>query len=831
LRLIRLTRGCRIEHNESNVEHPKVYLLDGARSVYVEAPVEYGTSHLADAFLERSPEGYHRVWIELGKEVMDRPAAVGNAFSDAMQAALGLLLPLGMDWQVLTELWSKQAHLFQPMTIAITGADRAPGFVTRLMDCSSVEDHWFLAGENLDEFDLRQAERSLHASDLCLSEEDFSPAFVEQVGQEALNRAIEESEGVFERLLIRLHQEGVIPEPVRPSSRGPRLLLPEPVALNPEEALSHLIEKGFWKEALAIATSHAKERAGEILAAGAGYYFLGHGDASGLYEILLNLVERGYADEEVLLWLVGAAQRLGKHEGLRDTVEAYLAKNEAPRLRAVYAGSLAPRELRLREARRAAAARKDEITLYFLGSELRDTELLLEALRLAEKRGSTYAAIRNAKALGIAFSQKGRLLEAHHYKRYAYTLMQSERLVDPIARITAVNSYLYSGLLLGNPEPGLIEELTAFVNQHALGGWWRAAMTTLIEYSWVKGDLEEARNILDRLWGRAARKDRALLAPFAAHALRSWGEPRLALDLAREALTFSHEGSEFARAQAETALGMAKFGEKKEASLEHLERAHGAFSKMSVEPPYKLKFYLVAALHALGRQEEAQGILRQVSPLVTALHDSALQLFLPPEALPLLGRAAKLSFNFLGGCHALLEGAPLELRLSYAEILTLLALHPNGLSLGELAALYRDSVSLSTVKSTLSRLREIVPLASKPYRIAVEWSADFVRLVELVRSGRVTQALDMYQGPLLPGSAAPGIEEQRIVIEETLRAAVLDRGDGPQVFNLAERLRDDLEVWEAARDRLLPGDSRRVIAEAQVRRLQKDYGLNRLPII
>jgi len=191
----------------------------------------------------------------------------------------------------------------------------------------------------------------------------------------------------------------------------------------------------------------------------------------------------------------------------------------------------------------------------------------------------------------------------------------------------------------------------------------------------------------------------------------------------------------------------------------------------------------------------------------------------------LLGRAAKLSFNFLGGCHALLEGTPLELRLSYAEILTLLALHPNGLSLGELAALYRDSVSLSTVKSTLSRLREIVPLASKPYRIAIEWSADFVRLVELVRSGRVTQALDLYQGPLLPGSTAPGIEEQRTVIEETLRAAVLDRGDGPQVFNLAERLREDLEVWEAARDRLLPGDSRRVIAEAQVRRLQRDYGL------
>ncbi|WP_457638334.1 hypothetical protein [Oceanithermus sp.] len=562
-----------------------------------------------------------------------------------------------------------------------------------------------------------------------------------------------------------------------------------------------------------------------MLAAGAGYYYLARGEALQLYKILLNQVQRGHADEEVLLWLVGAAQRLGKHEELRDTVETYLEEYEAPRLRAVYSGSLPPHRLRLREARRAAAALKDELTLYFLGSEMRDTDMLLEALRLAEKSGSTYAAIRNANALGIALSQKGRLLEAHHYKRYAYDLLQSERLVDPIARLTTANSYLYSGLLLGNPEPGLAEELSAFVNQHALGSWWRAAMTTIIEYSWTRGDLEGARNKLDRLWGRTARKDRALIAPFTAHALRSWGEPDRALDLAREAVTFSHEGGGFARAQAETALGIALFGKQKEASLEHLEKARGIFSKISVEPPCKLKFYLAAALHAMGRPEESQSILREVSPLATALHDSALQLFLPPDALPLLNRGTKLNLSFLGGCRALLEGTPLELRLSYAEILALLALHPSGLSLGELAAMYRDSVSLSTVKSALSRLREIVPLASKPYRIAVAWSADFVRLLELVRDKMVAQALDLYQGPLLPRSAAPGIEEQRAVIEETLRAAVLDRGDSPQVFNLAERLGDDLEVWEAARDRLLPGDSRRVIANAQVRRLQKDYGI------
>lgn len=794
--------------------------------IWVEAPRDYGTAHLAEAFLELAPEDHQRIWIELRREALENPVAVGNAFSDAMYTALGLLLPSGMEWGVLTALWAKQAHLFQPMSVAVTGADHAPKFVQRLLELSSEEDRWFLTGENLTKLDSYEAELILQVDDLRLSEKDFSPSFVEAAGQKALTRAIKESQGAFEQLLIRLHREGVAPEPMRPSPRGPRLLTPQPVVLSTEGALSHLIEKGFWKEALELAASAAQERVGDVLAKGAGYHFIGRGNASELYKILLNVVHSSHVDEETLLWLVGAAQRLGKHESLCATVETYLSEHEAPRLRAVYAGSLAPHELRLKEARRAAAAREDELTLYFLGRELQDSDILLKALRLAEKAGDTYAAIRNANALGVAYSRKGQLLEAHHYKRYAYTLLQSERVVDPIARLTTTNSYLYSGLLLGNPEPALFEELTAFTGQHTLGSWWRAAMTTLIEYSWTRGDLERARSMLEQLWSRTPRRDRPLLAPFAAHALRSWGEPQRALDLAREALTFSYEGGTFARAQAEAALGIALFGKQDEASLGHLEGARSAFSSLSIEPPHKLMFYLAAVLHTLGRNEEALSILREASPLLSALHESVLQLFMPPEALPLIGRGTRLTLTFLGGCHALLEGAPLELRLSYAEILALLALHPNGLSLGELAAHYRDSVSLSTVKSTLSRLREIVPLASKPYRIAAEWTADFVRLVELVRSGMVAQALELYQGPLLPGSASPGVEEYRTVVEETLRAAVLDRGDGPLVFNLAERLRDDLEVWEAARDRLLPGDSRKVIAEAQVRRLQRDYGLD-----
>ncbi|HGY09602.1 MAG TPA: hypothetical protein ENK37_06070, partial [Oceanithermus profundus] len=210
------------------MEHPKARLLQGAHRVWVEAPEDYGTAHLAEAFLELAPEGHQRIWIELRSEALEDPVAVGNAFSDAMYTALGLLLPSGMEWGVLTALWAKQAHLFQPMSVAITGADQAPEFVTRLMELSSEEDRWFLAGENLAEFDSHQSGIILQVDDLRLSEEDFSPSFAEKAGQEALARAIRETQGAFERLLVQLHQEGAVPEPLRPGSRGPRLLTPQP---------------------------------------------------------------------------------------------------------------------------------------------------------------------------------------------------------------------------------------------------------------------------------------------------------------------------------------------------------------------------------------------------------------------------------------------------------------------------------------------------------------------------------------------------------------------------------------------------------------------------
>ncbi len=69
------------------------------------------------------------------------------------------------------------------------------------------------------------------------------------------------------------------------------------------------------------------------------------------------------------------------------------------------------------------------------------------------------------------------------------------------------------------------------------------------------------------------------------------------------------------------------------------------------------------------------------------------------------------------------------------------------------------------------------------------------------------------------------MEELRLELEETLRQAVLAQGDTESLFLLAERLREDLEVWEALLERLPQEDPRLPIARAQVARLRREYGV------
>jgi hypothetical protein len=190
--------------------------------------------------------------------------------------------------------------------------------------------------------------------------------------------------------------------------------------------------------------------------------------------------------------------------------------------------------------------------------------------------------------------------------------------------------------------------------------------------------------------------------------------------------------------------------------------------------------------------------------------------------------AAPLELRFLGQSKVLLGHKLFPIRLRYAELLTALALHPEGCTCEQLTLLvYGEGANPNCCKTELCRLRDQMPVSSRPYRLQTPFRADFLELRELLAAGRVEEAVALYQGPLLPNSEAPVVVEQRETLEEALRQAVLVCGQVDVLWKLAGRLRDDLELWESALRRLSRYDPRWAIAYAHNARLSHDFGVAR----
>ena len=117
-------------------------------------------------------------------------------------------------------------------------------------------------------------------------------------------------------------------------------------------------------------------------------------------------------------------------------------------------------------------------------------------------------------------------------------------------------------------------------------------------------------------------------------------------------------------------------------------------------------------------------------------------------------------------------GEPREITTRCAEILVLLALHPEGLSSEQLAVeLYGPGGSAVTARAELHRLRKLVApwIATRPYRLVGGIRADFADARRLAERGDMARAHRRYAGPLFPSSQAPGIVRERRRLSRMLR--------------------------------------------------------------
>jgi len=178
------------------------------------------------------------------------------------------------------------------------------------------------------------------------------------------------------------------------------------------------------------------------------------------------------------------------------------------------------------------------------------------------------------------------------------------------------------------------------------------------------------------------------------------------------------------------------------------------------------------------------------------------------------------------------RGRQKTIRLSprHSEILLLLASTPRGLSGDELAVLlYQEDSSASTLRAELNRLRHLLGdelLASRPYRLVAELTADWLAVEAHLAVGAVAAALRMYRGPLLPASNAPGVVRLREYVEASLRQAVLNSRE-PDLMSTWTRSAwgaDDYEMWQAQLDALGPTSPLRPLATGQLARLDREFG-------
>jgi transcriptional regulator of acetoin/glycerol metabolism len=165
-----------------------------------------------------------------------------------------------------------------------------------------------------------------------------------------------------------------------------------------------------------------------------------------------------------------------------------------------------------------------------------------------------------------------------------------------------------------------------------------------------------------------------------------------------------------------------------------------------------------------------------------------------------------LVLTLLGTAETRLDGQRLLLNRRQTEVLALLALHPEGLSLEQLHALvYGDqAVTVSTLKAEVSHLRAALggQLSSRPYRLPMPVTTDVDHVLGLLRRGDVGGAVAAYGGDLLPGTNSPALGELADYVAVALREALLADPQPDAVLRYGELAPYDTEVVEVCLARL-----------------------------
>lgn len=267
------------------------------------------------------------------------------------------------------------------------------------------------------------------------------------------------------------------------------------------------------------------------------------------------------------------------------------------------------------------------------------------------------------------------------------------------------------------------------------------------------------------------------------------------------------------------------------AGAEHFSRAVHSWSCTAVPIHDPDSGAVLGVVDLTGGEEAAAPHTLSLIRAAVAAAEAELRIIRLQAAPSGRARQQPATLTITGRDHGLLElaGRRIELSQRHTEILTLMALHPAGLTAEQLADQLNPHARGATLRAEMVRLRRLLagisPAAvpdSRPYRLRQALAVDAQRALQILARGSYRQALDLYQGQIIPGSEAPGIVDFRHHVSATLRESVLSSASPETVMRYLQlpEAKNDGDAWHAALRLLPPRSPRRAGVVARLEQLE-----------
>jgi tetratricopeptide (TPR) repeat protein len=810
-------------------------IRDSVLPVHIVAEPDAGVRRLLEAVatIDRP-----LLWLDYTVDNTDDLSALGNTFVNAVNRATGSnVLAVGTPLPTAVTTFSRLVSLLGPFVIAVSGAQRVPGHLQDVLAFQDGRNRIVVLGEvapvvgqNWEVIPVDRL-RVLPIEAAWYSEGRLSSSDVADICERFGGNYV----SVIDAVRLRV---GLPPLWFRSSEGGITASATE-FGLNPRTLAEVLVRRKRFLEAFELICGSAVELLPQYIDV-CGEAFFENGLFDRFWFHISRVDSHHLNDERVLRWLFVSAMAVNRHQDVVHLVEEFLRSNEAPELRAQYAAARPSRDF-LAETTRSVRSYESPITLRhhafalsLEGFHEQALEALHRALRLADVLGNDQMVVAIGTDMCIALQRVGSFREALWWGEWAVKEYVRRDLKENYRRVSGLAALASSKMLVGD-QVGLREIVEAIqVSVGSVGvPSYEGVISTVADYHSISGSDGLAAELYGLAFEGASYDIAGLIAVDFVRCLVDIGHVDQAVDVGERVYALSQAASRYQRDCGTLALGIALKGAGDPRASKFLEGAvEGFLGGADAVRLCQACIHLADLLLRSGDRNAARDAASKVGDRLLELGDTGWRLLggmgdSIRHVRELATSAPRgLSLCVLGPPSATLFAEPVSLTLRQLEILAVLADNPAGVSLEALAGrIYGDRGIEGTTKAAVSRLRNQVPLTSRPYQIAVPVRADFIELMDHLRCGRVRQALSLYRGQVLPGSEAPAIIEIRERVDESLRQAVLRSGDAEAMLDLASRTdADDLELLEEAFNHVPKNDPQSHLLRARIRQVRRDWG-------